>query len=235
MGKGTRPLTHVAFIMDGNRRWARAHPGRGLYDSASADAVFEAIAACKQQGVLHVSLYAFSLENAAVRDGSLKEHLFNTLIRVCHEKQEAFNAEQVRVRFVGVRELYPRDVREAVETLEQATAQNTGLYLSILFFYGGKQEIVSATRLIVDQVLHGSLQPEDIDFPLFESYLWTKGIPSPELIIRTGGARRLSNFLLYQAAYSELMFLDCLWPELTRQMVDECIKEFYAIESNEGR
>lgn len=231
---GTRKLTHVAFIMDGNRRWARAHPESSVYDSSAAHAVFQAIAACQKHDVSSVSLYAFSLENAEARDSFLKRQLFDTLIRVCSQEKEAFISRGVRVRFVGARELYPPHVMKAVQELEVATSAQTVIELSILFFYGAQQEIVHAAKALAQQVAAGVLLPDEISAEHFVAQLWTAGTPPPDLIIRTGGAARLSNFLLYQAAYSELIFLDCLWPDLTEELVHESIEKFYATTINYG-
>lgn len=228
------PLRHIAFIMDGNRRWAEQHTADGLYNEQALRAIFEAISACKERGVSCVSLFAFSLENFNRRDVLLKDHVFEALIRACTEKQHLFIQHGIQATFVGARECYPAPVLCAVEALEKATNEQTAVRLQILFCYGAQQEITSAVAHIACDVANGLLAAKEITPQIFSSYLWTGDMPPPDLIIRTGKVHRLSNFLLYQAAYSELMFPDCLWPEMTRAKVNECIDRFYAIERNFG-
>lgn len=228
-------IRHLACIMDGNRRWARKKTATQLYTQDSAQAIFEVIAACKEHAISYLSLYAFSLENDGGRDDDLKRHLFTALIDACTNEQNKFIDRGVKVVFVGMREWYPSEVLAAIESLEMATAGQTGLYLSILFYYGGRQEIVSAARAIAQSVAAGTLAPDEVDATVFESFLSTGPVPPPDLIIRTGGAQRLSNFLLYQAAYSELFFLDCLWPEVTEAVINRCIEQFGLIQRNFGR
>lgn len=228
------PLRHIAFIMDGNRRWAEQNTADGLYNEQALRAIFEAINACKDRDVSCVSLFAFSLENFSRRDEALKNHVFKALIQACTEKKDLFIQHGIQATFVGARECYPVPVLRAVEALEKATNEQTGVRLQILFCYGAQQEIVAATARIACDVASGVLAAEDVTPQVFSSYLWTGDMPPPDLIIRTGKVHRLSNFLLYQAAYSELMFPDCLWPEMTRAKVNECIDQFYAIERNFG-
>ena len=228
-------IRHLACIMDGNRRWARKQTATNLYTHDSAQAVFEVVAACKKHSIPYLSLYAFSLENDGGRDDELKQHLFAALIDACINRQHTFIEQGVKVVFVGLRERYPAAVLAAIESLESATASQTGLHLSVLFYYGGRQEIVAAAQAIVQAVAAGALMPEAVNATVFESYLLTGPVPPPDVIIRTGGAQRLSNFLLYQAAYSELLFLDCLWPEVTTATIERCLQQFRAIERNFGK
>ncbi len=228
-------VQHIACIMDGNRRWARTHSVSQLYSQHSADAVFAAITSCKKNNVRYLSLYAFSLENSQQRDEELKKQLFSGLIDVCLHKQHLFIEHGVRVQCIGVRTLYSPAVLSAVESLEAATATQTALHLSLFFYYGGQQEIVAASIALARDVAAGVICLADINQSLFSSYLSTALLPPPDLIIRTGGAHRLSNFLSYQSAYSELLFLDCLWPEITEETIDNCIKEFSARQRNFGK
>jgi len=228
-------VRHLAFIMDGNRRWAHQHSAAGLYTQSSVDAVLIAIDACLKNAIPFLSLYVFSLENSVARDDELKKHLFGGVIDACLHKQHLFIERGVRVRFVGQRSEYPAAVLHAAESLEQATATQTRLELYLLFYYGGRQEIVAACVAIAYQVAAGTIQPSAVDNALFESYLSTAPVPSPDLIIRTGGAQRLSNFLLYQAAYSELMFLDCLWPDITTALIEQCLAQYSAVKRNFGK
>ncbi len=231
---GVTALRHIAFIMDGNRRWAQRYAADGLYDDQAIKAIFETVIACKYHGVSYISLYAFSLENLAQRDEGLKAHFFKALVRVCTEKKSLFLEHGVKVRFVGARSYFSSSVSDAVSELETATAGETGVTVQVLFCYGGQQEIADAASRIAHDVVAGTLSADAITPELFSTYLWTAPVPFPDLIIRTGGAYRLSNFLLYQAAYSELMFLDCLWPEITREKVGRCIEQFSTIKRNFG-
>jgi len=224
---------HVAFIMDGNRRWAEQRRDC-LYNKEAVQAIFEAVLACKDRGVSYISLYAFSLENLARRDEQLTSYVFRALIDACTTRQHDFLAHSIKVRFVGVRSLYPQDVRCAVEELELITQEQSGITMQILFCYGSQQEIADAASRIARDVATGLLSVDAIKPELFSRYLWTSGIPSPDLIIRTGGVSRLSNFLMYQAAYSELVFLDCMWPEITQAVVHECIDTFEKVVRNFG-
>jgi len=227
-------LRHIAFIMDGNRRWARQHAADELYNDQAVQAIFEALIACKEHAVSYMTVYAFSLENLMQRDEGLKMHVFGALVRGCREKKELFLAHGIKVRFVGARDLFPPAVMRAVDEIEDATITQTCITLQILFCYGAQQEIVDAAARIARDVAAGGLLPKAVTSELFASYLWTAPAPFPDLIIRTGGAARLSNFLLYQAAYSELMFLECLWPEITQNVVSACIDRFLAIKRNFG-
>lgn len=227
-------LRHVAFIMDGNRRWAQQHGVGELYSDQALRAVFEAAAACKEYSVSYMTLYAFSLENLAQRDEALKKHVFDAVVRGCSEKKALFLEHNIKVRFIGKRELFTAPVLQAITEIEAATATLTGITLQVLFCYGAQQEIADAASRIARDVVAGELSAASITPERFSSYLWTAPAPPPELIIRTGGASRLSNFLLYQAAYSELVFLDCLWPDLSCDVVRNCLRDFSLVKRNFG-
>lgn len=228
-------LRHLACIMDGNRRWAQKQGAESLlYQEPAVHAMLAVMRACLSHRVPYLSLYAFSLENAEKRSAQVRTIVFEGVLRVCHEQRSFFIEQGICVRFLGVRALYPAALHAAVEELEQATQHGMRLTVCVLLCYGAQQEIVdAATRLAADVQAH-RLPPGAITTECFSAYLWTGSVPSPDLIIRTGGVRRLSNFLLFQAAYAELLFLDLLWPELTREVVEEAFVWFKNQQRNFG-
>ena len=224
--RASRPLRHLACIMDGNRRWANQNAVPSLlYQEPAVRAIFAVIERCLAHRIPFLSLYAFSLENYTNRNAEVREIVFDGVLRVCKEKQAFFKEKGVRVRFCGMRDLYPAAVRAAVEELEVATIEGSALTLSILLCYGAQQEIAAAATALVasapTDTSSGMITPER-----FMQYAWTAYMPSVDLIIRTGGAHRLSNFLLFQAAYAELLFLDILWPEVTGEVIDQALVWF---------
>ena len=202
---------HVAIIMDGNGRWAQA---RGLPRTAGhaqgAEAVRRTVKASKQLGVRYLTLYGFSLENWK---------------RPAKEIAE-LHKEGVRIRFIGDRTLLEPDVVSLIEMSEQKTRDNTQLHLTVALSYGSRQEITAAARKLAEDVAAGELDLENVDENSLETRLFTVGIPDPDLIIRTSGEQRISNFLLWQAAYAELVFTDVLWPDFSRDDLESAIDEF---------
>ncbi len=212
---GAEVPRHVAIIMDGNGRWAAA---RGLPKvaghRAGAKAVRRAVEAAIRQGVDWLTLYAFSSENwrrpeAEVSDltGLLRHYLR-------HEVAE-LHAEGVRMRVIGERERFDDDLRHELSRAERLTAGNVRLNLTVALSYGGRSELVAAARAIAQAVRDGRLDPESIDEAAIERFLFTAGMPDPDLVIRTSGECRLSNFLLWQSAYAELAFPDVMWPDFS--------------------
>jgi undecaprenyl diphosphate synthase len=205
--------THVAIIMDGNGRWATA---RGLPrvagHRAGAEAVRRAIQAAADLGVQWLTLYAFSSENwrrplAEVLDlTGLLRHFLKSEIAELKEKG-------VRLRFIGDRDRFERDIALDLGAAERDTAHNTRLNLVLALSYGARAEIAAAARAVAEAALAGTLDPAKLDEAGFARFLSTSGIPDPDLIIRTSGEQRLSNFLLWQSAYAELVFIDLLWPD----------------------
>ncbi len=226
-------IQHIAFIMDGNRRWARAQSIEALYGNESKKAVERALSYCMKHAIPFISLYAFSLENMK-RSSIETNYIFNTAIETIEEMLPYFIKEQIKISFIGQRELFPETISSSILKIENSTIDFKKLHVSVLFCYGGQQEIVQAVKNIAYKVAGRELDPAAITSELFESYLQTAPVPFPELIIRTGGYKRLSNFLLYQAAYSELYFLDCLWPELTEKDIENCVDNYNKIKKNFG-
>jgi len=227
-------ITHLACIMDGNRRWAQQNGMMPWYGhSQGAESVKTAIQFCIENSISYLSLYAFSLENFN-RSALEKEYIFSYLINEADKQLPDFIAHGVSVRFVGDRSLFPAHVLPVCESIEQATAQGTNLKVQILFCYGARQELLAATKEIGRRVASGEIKAEDISESMLKEHLWTGAIPEPDLIIRTGGFKRLSNFLLYQSAYSELYFTDCLWPEITAQHLHDAMSSYHHYKRNFG-
>ncbi|MAG97646.1 MAG: di-trans,poly-cis-decaprenylcistransferase [Rhodospirillaceae bacterium] len=221
-----QPPRHVAIIMDGNGRWAKA---RGLPRAAGhqrgASAVRKVVEGCVDLGIFCLTLYAFSSENWK-RPPAEVDDLMGLLRLYLRREISGLNSSNVRVRFIGVRHDLAKDIRSLIDEAEGVTAGNDGMTLVIALNYGSHNEILAACRQLAEQAAAGSLQPADIDEGVFESCLDTSDIPHPDLIIRTSGEQRLSNFLLWQAAYAELMFVDTLWPDFCRENLEQAIDEF---------
>lgn len=227
-------MKHLAIVMDGNRRWARKQ-GLQVFlgHSQGVEAVQRTAQFCLDKGIPFLSLYTFSLENFK-RASDEVAYLFNLLATKMRETLPQFIEKKIRVRFIGDRSFFPAALLPVINEVEQKTEQGTALQINFLFCYGGRQEIISGIKAFMQTVAAGLFKQEQLDEELFKDFLWTKGVPEPELIIRTGGHRRLSNFLLYQAAYSELYFLDCLWPELDHHHLDQALAHYDQCQRNFG-
>lgn len=222
-----QPPRHVAIIMDGNRRWARARLMPRIWGHrAGVNAVRETVKAAAELGVKWLTLYSFSSENWN-RPAEEVDGLMSLLRRFIHEDLERLHAQGVRVRVIGSREMVARDIVDLIRKAEELTRDNTGLNLMIAFNYGGQDEIVAAARAIAREAAAGRLRPEDISRATIEQFLQTSGAPNPDLVIRTSGEKRLSNFLIWQSAYAELVFVDELWPDFTRATLESAIAEYH--------
>ncbi len=231
-------MKHIALIMDGNRRWWGAQ-SLGVETnenklSRGKKTLEMVVQWCLEKKIPYVSVFALSTENLR-RDDHTLQQLYELLNSSADEMAATFAKYSVAVTFVGDRSLFSEKVLNAISLIESQTLAGTALRLSILFCYGGRQEIVHAARQLAQQVASGDLQPEQITQEHFERELWTSTVPFPDLIVRTGKHVRLSNFLLYQAAYSELAFLDVLWPDLTSAHLDEVLATFLASSRTFGR
>jgi undecaprenyl diphosphate synthase len=214
---------HIAIIMDGNGRWAEK---RGLPRTAGhqqgVEAVRRTIRAAGEMGVEYVTLYSFSTENWSRPEAEVSE-LFSLLRMFIRRDLADLHRNNVRVKIIGDAARIPKDLIALLDEARTLTKDNTGQTLVVAFNYGSRNEIVQAARMISEQVQQGKLQPEDIDENSFGSFLSTADIPDPELLIRTSGEMRLSNFLLWQVAYSEFVFMDCLWPDFSGDHLAEAI------------
>lgn len=215
----------IGIIMDGNGRWAKQ---RGLPRTAGhkrGAEVFQDITRyCNELGVESVYFYAFSTENwrRPVEEVSAIMRLFGDYLLKAFD----YEKENNRVVFLGDRTALEPRYQELMDEIEARTAHNTGMTLNVAVNYGGRPEIVRATRLLAQKVADGELRPEDIDEAAMADMMYTRGQKDPDFILRPSGEKRLSNFLLWQAAYSELVEMDVLWPDFTRQDLDLAIEEF---------
>jgi undecaprenyl diphosphate synthase len=228
------PPTHVAIIMDGNGRWAKA---RGLPRTAGhsrgADAVRETIKCARALGIKYLTLYGFSLENWKRPEEEVNDLM--GLLRLYMRKEISELAKNgVRIRFIGERGRLAPDIVALIEDAEERTRANTGLQLIVALSYGSRQEITAAARRLAEEAASGVLSPDDIDETLLDERLFTAGIPDPDLVIRTSGEKRVSNFLLWQLAYSELVFVDTLWPDFGRADFEQAISEYQRRERRYG-
>ncbi|KKP24356.1 MAG: Ditrans,polycis-undecaprenyl-diphosphate synthase ((2E,6E)-farnesyl-diphosphate specific) [candidate division TM6 bacterium GW2011_GWF2_28_16] len=228
-------LQHLAIIPDGNRRWAKQNKLKTILGHKSGMEAFKrTIKFCMEKGIKYLSFYTFSLENFN-RPEEEKNYLFSMLAEQASSQLNEFVEKQIRVRFIGDRSFFPEHLKPVIEKLEDATKSFDRLNLNLLFCYGGRREIVLAVKDIALKFKSGDLDINNITEESFFNYLWTTGIPDPELVIRTSNRARLSNFLLYQAAYSELMFLDIFWPDITDLHLQKCLADFENIERNFGK
>ena len=213
---------HVAIIMDGNRRWARAH---GVSDFEGHAAGVEAIRSLLQhavrRGIPMLTLYAFSRENWARSDDEVTG-LFDLLGRAIANETEELRAQGVHVQMLGRIEELPEDTRASIGAALARTAEGSRLHLNIAWNYAGRTELVDAVRRIVAS----GVSPDAIDERTVTESLYTAGLPDPDLLIRTGGEQRVSNFLIWQSAYAELLFVDCLWPDFGPDQLDAALLEF---------
>jgi len=225
--KAPAPPRHIAIIMDGNGRWAKA---RGLPRVAGhqrgAEAVRTVVEGCQENGVRYLTLYAFSSENWK-RPATEVDDLMGLLRHYLKREIVELDRNQVKLRCIGEREGLASDIKKLIDDAERHTKGNSSLTLQIAVNYGGQREILQACKRIAQTVADGDLAVDELDEEIFEGYLHTSGIPNPDLLIRTSGEKRLSNFLLWQAAYAEFVFMDTLWPDFTKETLISAIDEFH--------
>lgn len=225
---------HIAVIMDGNRRWARAQGKPPIYGHRQgAEAVRRTVEGCARLGVRYLTLYAFSSENWRRPAHEVGELM--ALLRYYLQREVAtLHENDIRVRVIGERVGLDPDIVALIEHAEQETRHNRRLDLVVALNYGGRQELVRAARLIAERVAAGLLDPGAIDERLIRSCLYTHDIPDPDLLIRTSGEQRVSNFLLWQLAYTEFVFLDVPWPEFDVSHLLGAIAEYARRERRYG-
>ena len=217
---------HVAIIMDGNRRWARKHRIRAaLGHRSGVEALRSIIRESSDLGIGALSLYAFSTENWK-REPSEVQALMELLLEFFSSEIDELDEKNVCIRILGVKDALPAPQRAALIAAEERTRDNTGLHLNIAINYGGRDEIVRAVRRAGSDILFGAVKPGDIDEDAFAAYLDTAGLPDVDLLIRTSGEMRLSNFLLYQCAYAEFYFTDILWPDFDLAAYHAALDEY---------
>jgi len=217
---------HVAIIMDGNGRWAqRRMLPRSHGHKAGVDALKIAVRTARDFGIEYLTLFSFSSENWSRPKGEINE-LFALLRLFIRRDLAELHENNVRVCIIGSRDGLPNDVLNLLVEAENLTRNNDAQKLVIAFNYGARDEIVRAVKSIALKVANGELETDAINCELVSGHLDTMDIPDPDMIIRTSGEKRLSNFLMWQAAYSELIFVDCLWPEFNKSTFADCIEEY---------
>jgi undecaprenyl diphosphate synthase len=225
-GSDTGSLRHVAIIMDGNGRWAeRRGLPRSMGHHAGVEAVRRTVDAALERGIGYLTLYSFSSENWS-RPIAEVEFLFGLLRMYIRRDVARLHRDGVQVIVIGNRDGLPADVAALIREAETLTAENRRLRMVVAFNYGARDEIVRAARRLAAKAATGALDPAAIDEAALSAHLDTSGMPDPDLIIRTGGDFRLSNFLLWQAAYSELVFVPVFWPDFDASHLGAAIEEF---------
>jgi undecaprenyl diphosphate synthase len=219
-------MQHLACIMDGNRRFAKKLGWKPwLGHKKGVESVKIAIDFCLKNSIPHLSLYTLSIENLK-RSREETDFLFSLLAEQIVEYTDELVEKGIRVCFVGDRTMFPKQTAQACLAAEQATVHGDKLRINFLFCYGGQQEVVAAAQKVAQSVQSGKMVPTDITIQTFGQTLWLSDVPAPDLVFRTGGVKRLSNFLLFQAAYAEFYFSDILWPEVTHDDLQQALETF---------
>jgi undecaprenyl diphosphate synthase len=238
--QGSGPTTvppaprHVAIIMDGNGRWAEARRlPRSAGHRSGVEAVRRLVRSAMELSIPYLTVYSFSSENWS-RPRSEVDDLMGLMRRFIRSDLEDLHSKGVRVRVIGERERVDPDLLSLIDDAVVRTRENRALDLVIAFNYGARSEIARAARRLAEQVARGELGPEAVTAEALDAALDTAGIPEPDLLIRTGGEQRLSNFLLWQAAYAELVFMDTFWPDFAREHLERAIAEFRGRERRFG-
>lgn len=225
---------HVAIIMDGNGRWARA---RGLPRTfghrEGVEALRRTVEAAGRSGVKYLTVFGFSTENWT-RPAEEVDALFELMRLYVGRDLDRLAREGVRIRVIGAREGLAEDVLDIIERAERRTEANSALQLTVAFNYGGRAEIARAARRIAEEAEAGRLDPVTVTEETVDAFLDTCGLPNPDLVIRTSGEQRISNFLLWQAAYAEFVFVDTLWPDFDGRALEAAIAEFQRRERRFG-
>ena len=214
---------HVAIILDGNGRWAKKRMMPRQYGHAKGAQVVEQI--CEDawnMGIQYLTVYAFSTENWNRPDSEVKI-LMDIFSKYMVDKLQKVGQKNMKIRFIGERSRLDKAMIEKIENLEESTKDNTGLHFQVALNYGSRDEMLRAIRNVAKEAKEGDLDPEQITEELFASQLDTRGIPDPDLLIRTSGEERLSNFLLWQLAYTEFYFTDVLWPDFNKKELEKAI------------
>lgn len=227
--------THIAIIMDGNGRWAKRRGlPRVIGHREGVKTVERIVKACVRFGVRYLTLYAFSTENWNRSEKEITA-LFALLDRFLDTKLELFQKNNIRFCVIGERQRIRPILRKKIEHLEKCTRENDKLILNVALSYGARQEIVNAARALSEEVKKGNLAPSEIDEKLFSQYLYTHPSPDPDILIRTSGEMRVSNFLLWQISYAELYVTEKLWPDFDERDLEKVIDEYNKRERRFGR
>jgi undecaprenyl diphosphate synthase len=226
---------HIAIIMDGNGRWAeqRGLP-RIVGHKNGVKSVHEVVTAAREQGIKVLTLYAFSTENWQ-RPQREVQALMALLKTYLQKELDNLIQNDISLRCIGQKEKLPQEVRDILDRTITKTAGNTGLILNLALSYGGRSEIIMAVKALAKKYTTGALDDSDITEEIFSQFLYTAGLPDPDLLIRTGGEYRLSNFLLWQVSYSELYITEILWPDFKKSDLIEAIREFHQRQRRFGK
>ncbi|HXC93247.1 MAG TPA: isoprenyl transferase [Geobacteraceae bacterium] len=225
---------HIAIIMDGNGRWAKSRMlPRIMGHRKGVETVREIVEECSTIGIGYLTLFAFSAENWS-RPKTEVRSLMTLLKKYIKMEVPLMMRNNIRFNVIGSRSDLPDDVAYALDDARRVTSGNSGMTLTLALSYGSRQELLDASRRIAADILDGSLKPGDVTEDLFSSYLYTSGLPDPDLLIRTSGEMRISNFLLWQLAYSELYFTDINWPDFNRKELKKAITDFQLRERRFG-
>ncbi len=226
---------HVAIIMDGNGRWAKKKlMNRVRGHEQGSDTVRSIVTASREIGIKILTLYAFSTENWARPESEVKA-LMALLKKFIVAEREDLQKNNIRLNMIGQRDKLPPDVRQELDKTLELTGGNEAMTLNLALSYGSREELTRAVQKIAAKLASKQLRPEDITEDLVSAHLYTSGMPDPDLIIRTSGEYRLSNFLLWQAAYSELYITDTLWPDFTREEFIEILKNYQTRDRRFGK
>lgn len=218
--------SHISIIMDGNGRWAKKRLlPRSVGHKAGADTLRELIDACQKENLKYLSVYAFSTENWR-RDKEEIEYLMNILRGYIKQYIDDVDKNNIKITVIGDHSILDKDLQEKIAYIHKATEKKQGLHLVIALSYGGRDEIVRAVKKLTAQVIKSNINIDTIDENSFERYLDTYDIPDPELLIRTSGEQRISNFLLWQTAYTEIYYTEKLWPDFTIEDLKEAVLKF---------
>lgn len=219
-------LQHIAIIMDGNRRWAKNHMlPSAVGHQKGVESLKSTMRSFNKFGIKYLTVYAFSTENWNRKKEEV-DFLMNLLAKTLTDELDEMHEENVKIKFVGnIEKLNPKLI-EILKNAENKTKNNTGVNLQIAFNYGARDEIVNAVKKIAQKALDGEIKIEEIDEKLVSENLYTAKIPDPDLLIRTGGEKRISNYLLWQIAYSEVYVTEKFWPEFDENALTEAILEF---------
>jgi undecaprenyl diphosphate synthase len=226
---------HIAIIMDGNGRWAKSQAlGRVLGHRKGVESVRVAVKTCRQLGIEALTLYAFSMENW-FRPQEEVSALMKLLLEYLEKEAREMMEQNIRLTAIGRIDSLDKTVSDTLRATMEMTSANSGMVLNLALSYGGREEIAMAARKILEDGLSGRITPDDVNEKLLHSYMYTAGIPDPDLLIRTGGEHRISNFLLFQAAYTEFYFSSTLWPDFREPELLEAIAQFQKRERRFGR
>ncbi len=226
--------THVAVIMDGNGRWARARgKARHTGHRAGVKSVRATVEAAAERGVSYLTLFAFSSENWRRPEEEVSS-LMALFVEALRREVSELHRNNVRLRFIGAREQLSESLQRKIAVAEDTTAGNTGLMLNVAVAYGGRWDITNAARIVAQRVASGEIAASEVDETAVAAALQLGDTPDPDLLIRTGGEQRISNFLLWNLAYAELWFTDVLWPEFGKQDFDAALAAFSAKQRRYG-